>query len=979
MNAIFRRRLLASSLLISVVTFASPAVAQDAAQDAPAPADEVVVTGSRIARPNLEQSNPVSVISADEIAFQQPVSAEEFLRELPGAVANIGPGVNNGTNGSAQLDLRGLGANRNLILIDGQRVVPASLASVTDLNLVPVALIERVDILTGGASSAYGADAVAGVVNFITRSDFAGVDISGNIGITERGDGAQYRTDVTIGANFDDGRGNAVFSVGYAKTNPIEQGSRDSGRVSLSSTTGLPQGSATATPASILSPFFGRVNATGTGFDVGPLSDYNFNPLNVYQTPFERYSLFAKANYEISDAVEIYTQGFYTKTIVDQIIAPSGTFFTNLELPLNNPFLTAAQRNTLCANFDTNTAVMGIQPIDQAACNAAGAATSPTSPGYREITTQIGRRFTEAGPRLTNFTTNTFQISGGLRGPLTDNLDWNISGLYGESERTNTSQGQGTRTRLQQALRASSTTACTVATGGCVPINLFGVEGTITPAAFNFLNVQTFNFIQTSLTQAQANISGDLGFASPFATENVGIALGVEYRKYVGSSGGDGISSIPGEVLGAGAPALPIRGEYDTREVFGEIIIPLVEDRPFFQNLTIQGGFRYSDYSTSGGNWAYNAGASWTPIDAIKFRGSYARAVRAPNLGELFQPQITGLTNRAIDPCQLALPNANATVRALCVAQLAAVGAPAGVIGSIPAPIAGQINFTSGGNQNLTPETADTYTVGVVLQPTSLITGFAVTFDYYNITVKDAISSPSQADVIDACFAQSSTTFDACQSIRRNPLTGGLSGPNDTTFGPFLGLSNLGTIKTSGFDLGVSFRKDLGFAALNMNFQGNYTLDSLFQSTPTSLNRECTSYYSVSCASIQPEYTWNLRTTLSFGGSDVSLLWRHISANEVEPLAPAPQRPVGTPTTGGPVGILPAYQRIPAYNYFDFSFQQRVTDVMRFTFTVANLFDKDPPIVGNTIGSTAYNSGNTYPSTYDAIGRRFLIGANLRF
>lgn len=959
MKQTVRTALLASTLIMGIAT---PAVAQvapaaDSTAQQPEVNDseqEITVTGSRIPRPNLESSNPVSVIGTEEIGFRQPTSVEALLRDLPGAVPNIGPGVNNGSNGSAQLDIRGLGPNRNLILIDGQRTVPASLGGVTDLNIIPIALLQRIETLTGGASVAYGADAVAGVTNFITRTDFSGVDIGLNSGITERGDGFNMRADLTLGANLADNRGNVVLSLGYTKADAIQQGERPYGRASLSSVTGRPQGSGTATPASILAPFTGRVNAQGTAFEVGPLSDYNFNPLNVYQTPFERYNIFGKANYEISDAVEVFAQGFFTKTIVDQIIAPSGTFFSNVQLPLSNPYLTQAMRNQLCASSNINA-------VD---CAAASAATSTTAPGYREITASIGRRFTEAGPRTTSFETNTFQVQGGARGALTSTLDWNITGIYGESERTNTSQGQGTLPRLQQALRAFNTTACTVTTGNCVPINLFGTEGTLTPAMFNFLNVTTFNFIQTSFTSLQGTVAGDLGFSSPFAAENIGVAVGVEYRRYAGSSGGDGISSQPGAVLGAGAPALPITGEYDTREVFGELNVPLISDRPFFDSLTLEGGFRYSDYSLSGGNWAYRGGLTWAPVSELKLRGSYARAVRAPNLGELFQPQVTFLTNRAIDPCQGAVTNQG--VSALCAAQLALVGAPASLLGNIPAPVAGQINATQGGNLGLTPEYADTFTVGGVLQP-KLFDGFALTVDYYKIKVTDAISTPSQADIIDGCF--NGTNAAACDLIRRNPLTGGLSGPNDTTFGPFLGLSNLGTIRTSGIDVGASLRQELGFARLDLNFLGNYTFDSQFQATPTSVNRDCVGLYSVSCASIQPEYSWNLRGTLSFeGGTVTSLRWKHLSESNVEPAS-----------SGGPASVFAAYRRIPAFNYLDLTLQQAVGDTMTFTFTVTNLLDKDPPIVGNTIGSTAFNSGNTYPSTYDPIGRRFNVGVNLRF
>lgn len=954
----------AATVALTVAMLSGAAQAQTAAA---APAEEtIIVTGSRIARPNLEQSSPVTVIDAAELAFRQPINAEEFLREVPGVVPNIGAAVNNGANGSAQLDLRGLGVNRNLILIDGRRVVPSTNAGVVDLNLVPVALIERTDVFTGGASSVYGADAVAGVVNFVTKRDFSGVDSTTSFGLSSRGDGQIFRTDLTIGANFDDGRGNVVVSMGYSDTQPVLQGDRGFASVARSSVTGAPQGSLTATPASIQSPFIGRVNATGTAFDIGTLSDYNFQPLNVFQTPLERYSLFTKANYQVTDRIEVYAQGMYVRSVIDQQIAPSGSF-SQINLPLNNPFLTATMRNQLCAAFDTAPTVDGLQPIGQADCDAAGAAASPTAPGYREIPATVNRRFTEGGPRRTNFSTNTFQFTAGARGPLTENLEWDAYWSYGESDRTNTSSNQGTQSRLQQALRANNRTTCTVTTGGCVPINLFGIDGSITPEMLGFVTAtNTFAFNKQQFTTVVGSVSGDLGFSSPWANEAVGVAAGIEYRKYKGKSGGDGISAIPNEVLGAGAAALPVTGSYDTKEVFGEIIVPIVEDVPFIQSLTFEGGVRYSDYSTSGGNWAYKAGGSWVPVEGFKVRGNYARAVRAPNIGELYQPNVTQLSNRATDPCQSSLITAAA--RPLCLAQLAAVGASAGLINSIPAPSAGQINVTTGGNPDLDPEVADTYTIGAVFTPT-FAPGFAATVDYYTIKVTNAITTPTQADVIDACFAQTDPNFGQCQLISRNPLTGSLSGPNNTTFGPFLGLSNLGTIRGSGIDFGLNYRVDAGFANLSFALNGAYTISSQFQATPTGINRECVGYYSVSCASPFPEWSWTFRTTASFQtGTDVTLRWRYIDSLQVEPLA-----------NPNPNSVFDDYESISAFSYFDLGVSQQIGEHFRLTLTIDNLFDKTAPVVGNTIGATAFNSGNTYPSTYDAIGRRYRLGLNLRF
>ncbi|MFN3945738.1 MAG: TonB-dependent receptor domain-containing protein [Allosphingosinicella sp.] len=972
-NTLIKRSLLASTILGLSGMVAAPALAQSAGQPVEAQPDvidspttgAIVVTGSRIARPNLEQSSPVTVVDAAEISLSQPISAEEFLRELPGTVPSIGPAVNNGTNGSAQLNLRGLGPNRNLILMNERRVVPATLAGVVDLNIIPVALLERVDVFTGGASSVYGADAVAGVVNFITRRNFAGIDINANYGITERGDGSSYRVDLTTGANFDDGRGNAVLSVSYSNTNPVLQGARAVGTVSRSSATGNPQGSATATPASILFPVVGRFEGGSILTGAANLANYNFNPLNVFQTPLERWSVFGQARYEISPAIEVFTEAFYVNSEVDQQIAPSGSFFTDLQVPLNNQFLTPTQRLQLCQAFFQVPAPTATNA--NATRNSTPEECAPRIAAGEEVTTQIGRRFTEAGPRRTNYLTHTFQVVAGARGPLTPTLNWEISGQYGESDRQNTSFGQGLRDSLQAGVRG-----CPAGSPpGCVPINIFGPEGTFTQAMFDFINIPTFAFINTELAAAQATVSGDLGWGSPLAVEPIGVAVGLEYRRYGGSSGGDAVSRTPGAVLGAGAASLPITGEYDAREAFAELVIPLIEDS-FIHNFTIEAGARYSDYSTSGGNWTYKVGASLMPIRDIKLRGVYSRAVRAPNIGELFQPQVTFLTNRTTDPCAEGGPVGNAALTARCIAQ----GATAAQIGNIPQPVAGQINATGGGNPNLLPETATTITAGVVLQPTFL-PGTAFTADFFDIKVRDYVSAPSQADVIDACLTGGDLA--ACALTKRNPLTGGLSGPNDTTPGPFLGSSNLGRLETNGFDFGASFRRDLGFARLNLNGNATWTRKFLFQATPTSINRDCLAHYSVSCDPPLPKWTWNVRTTLSFAQTDVSLLWRHLSSVSVEPPAPNPQLPTGTPTTGGPATVFPAYQRIPSADYFDLSIQHAIADNMRMTLTVQNLLDRDPPDVGNTVGSTTYNSGNTYPTMYDALGRRYTVGVNLRF
>jgi outer membrane receptor protein involved in Fe transport len=901
-------------------------------------------------------------------------SVEDVLRDIPGSSPSVGSQVGNGGNGGANVDLRGLGSNRNLVLIDGNRVVPATLGGVVDTNIIPIALLERVDVFTGGASTVYGADAITGVVNFVTKDDFAGIDMNLGYGITEQGDGAQFRTDITIGGNFDDGRGNAVLSVGYTEVDEVYQGARDFAFESLSGTTGLPQGSTTSVPITFRAPIIGQLDIP-TGSVLSAANTYNFSPLNLFRTPLRRFSMYGKGRYDISDNIEAYASGLFAKSTVTFLAAPTGIFANPLLLPLSNPFLPASTRNQLCAS-DANATLAGVQAfLTPTECAAAAAATSATSPNYKEISITSERRFTELGPRSTEWTTTTFQLNAGLRGALTDTLNWDFRGSYGESERI-TESLSGSTAAVQQAIRATNTTTCTVTTGGCVPLNIFGPEGSITPAMGDFIKITTFQFVKTSYAGVEGGVSGDVGFASPLASTPIGIAVGGEYRKFTGESFGDAISRQAGAVLGAGAAALPVAGQYDSYEAYGELIVPLIEDKPFFKSLTLEAGVRYSDYSTSGGNTTWKAGGSWEPIDMIKFRGMFSRAVRAPNIGELFQPQVVALATLSADPCQgqntsAAGTNYNArlaneaALRALCVAT----GVPAGALGSgsIPAPSSGQIQSTQGGNPLLDPETATTITAGVLVRP-DFVPGLTISADWYSIKVKDAITTPSVLDVVNGCYSTAlnpslASTAASCALIGRNATTGRLDGAAVDTRGVFLGLSNQGRLETSGIDVNMNYRRDLGFATFSYALNANYTFENKFQATPASVNRECIGYFSSSCNIISP-FTLNQRTTVAFDGIDVSLNWRHQSAVEREPLASA---------------ILPAFSKIPAYNYFDLGFGANILENVKINLAVTNLFDKQPPITGNSVGTVAFNAGNTYPSNYDPLGRRFNVGVNLRF
>jgi len=1029
----------AAPLVLGVALVSAPAYAQD---EGATSSSEIVVTGTLIRNPNLESASPVTAIGADEIDMQQANVAEELLRELPGVTPSIGSAVNNGNGGASFVNLRNLGSNRNVVLIDGVRLAPAELQGRFDLNNIPLALIERVDVLTGGASTTYGADAVSGVVNFITKRNFAGIEANVSNQITERGDGHTLRADVTIGANFDDGRGNAVFSIGYQESDPIYQGGREHGLYALSSSSGGAGGSGTAVPSRFSLPGEGtrQVNADGTGFRPGTsFTAYNFNPYNVYQTPFKRFNMYGAANYEISDALEVYTRGVFSKNTVSTIIAPSGAFGIGVNIPLSNPYLTDGLRNAFCASNvnagaddpDTDVVEGYVPRFTQAECDAAATA-QPGDAAYREIglnnafvpydvngdgvidtdpdtgaetegyssnpATSLFRRATEVGPRISEYTTTFFDYRLGFRGGITDTISWDVFGSYGESENIQVINGYTLNSRVRDSLMATNTSSCLPGTAdGCVPIDWFGPEGNAswTPEAIDFLNEVSTVRTKTSMAQARAMISGDFGVASPMASDPISFAVGGEYREYKASQASDTLAA-GGDLGGAGGAAPNIKGGFNVYEAIGELIVPLVQDKPFFEDLTIEGGIRYSSYKVDApGNPSYNTttwkvGGSWSPVSDIKIRGNYARAVRAPNISELFSPVNTGLTNLQDDPCAtrddngaVIRPNPTGELRAICLAQ----GATSSNVDAIAQPISGQANATGGGNLNIGPEIGKTWTVGVVLQP-SFVPKLSLSVDYYHIKITGAITEPTPGDAITACFGEDSSSpaagaslTAACTSIRRDPLTGGLNGDPNTTPGLFLTTSNLGTLETSGIDVNLNYARDVGFANLSFAGQLNWTEQSKFRSTPTSpINRDCVGYYSADCEQPIPEWQWSLRTSLAFDDFDVSLLWRHIGGTKYEYYD---TNPLFEGTLGASAGSLAGKQvnfnRIKAYDYFDLTTRFNVLENLTVTVGVQNLFDKKPPLVGGEAGSTSYNSGNTFPSTYDSIGRRYVAAARVRF
>ena len=977
----FKRTQISSGVLVALggalLFGAVPAYAQSV--------ERVEITGSRIKSLGAASNSPITSVNLAEINSSQPIAVEEVIRGLPAAIPAIGPGTNNGSGGIATIDLRGLGPQRTLVLINGRRAVPADLTGRVDTNAIPVALLERIDLVTGGASAVYGADAVSGVVNFVLRKNFSGVEAQTTYGVSEQGDAKRYRTDLTVGSNLADGRGNVALSFGTTRTNPLTQGERPIGQSSVNSITGLLGGSAITVPAvlggipaslagnQIVDVTAGNLRAYNPNVDA-----YNFNPLNYFITPMERTQMAAIGRFTINDFAEAYAELNHTKSKVTLNLAPTGTFasagFPNWRLPIGNPTIPDAMRAQLCAAFiaGENAKLTATPPgVPNAALIAALQPANCVAGNPQEVTLNISRRLVENGPRINDFDNTSSQWTAGLRGsvPFLDSWSYDAHLSKGTSNQLSTRVNWGSASRLQQALRSVNPTTCTVTTGGCVPINVFGAAGSVTPAMLAFFNQTAIQ--STSVTQSvkSASVNGDLGVVkSPFAKAPVSLAVGLEERTMSAGNLSDGPSQLNGEVLGTGAPLPDRRGELSLKEGFVETVIPLVSGITGLNSLNLEGGYRDSKFKTLAGSQSYGSwkyGLDYSPVKGLRFRAMQQRATRSPNINELYQPIVSGLSNRPVDPCQLALVSAaNANTAGTLDNLCRVTGVPLSQFGNVPAPAAGQISNTSGGNPNLSPEEADTTTIGLVWEP-EFIRGLSITLDHYKIKIDKAVSSATTNQVIDGCYtAALNPGFSAgnpfCGLIVRNVTTGSLNG----SAGVITQTSNLGTVDTEGFDLGISYRLQLqSWGRLDLGLQATQVVKNGFQSLPSLARIECAGLNGPDCGGPTSKMKWSQRTTWNWGDFTAGYNWRYVGKSAVQ----------GAPQT------LPQFATIKAFNYVDLSFAWQATKNLRFSLAVNNAGDLDPPFLGANVGTTTTNSGNTFPQWYDVVGRAFSLGATLKF
>ena len=988
-----------SALCVAVAgilgSLAAPAaMAQDA--------DEVVViTGTRIRQPGVVSSSPIYSIGAEELQRQQEPELEKILRLLPITVPSDGQNVNNGTQGAATIDLRGLGSQRNLVLVNGHRMVPFNDDGEVDTSMVPLALIERIDIITGGASAVYGSDAISGALNVILKDDFEGIDVQLSTQQTGEGDGQDRYAAVTIGTNAADGAANIVFSLGYQDRDSILLGDRPLGQLGIVTADGdgyaeylaglapaappagctgpdavAAGGSTTTLPTRVAiagGPGLGQFHNDGTL--AGNCSVFNFNPYNYYQTPLERYNGTVLATLDVSDNIEVYSTFNYGKSKVAQQVAPSGVFGNPYFTPLANPFITSQALN------DPTVGILAVANAGVAAGTVNVANTpDPGSPGdflfhnwndnnnngvvdvADDLNIQYRRRTVEFGARSEDYNSELFQALVGLRGALSDNWDYDVSFQYGESNRVLLREGYSNLTNVGNALQTTDGVTCANGDATCVPINLFGGFGAITPEMARYSSASALQQQDYEQLITSAFVTGSFpGFQLGSASNPVAFSFGLEHRdEHASLTPDECLKLAPDSCLGgAGGYLLPIDGGYDVKEAFFEMLVPIADGKRGVEGLDLELGYRNSDYDPSGSDDTWKIGMNYRPVESLLFRVMRQRAARAPNVDELVSPVVIGLDNATMDPCSIAnAANITPALRALCIST----GMSNAQVGTVEDIVSNQINIFEGTDlANLpTIEQADTTTIGFVWTPDfGNLLNPVFSLDYYDVDITNPIEEFTPQEILDACYVLAVAS--ECAKIVRVGGTVTLPGA-----GVELLTRNKIYLQAEGIELGFSFGVGLGEMG-DLQFTGNVNkyLTHEFHSLAELPVVDCNGYFGTSCQNARPEMRAIERTTWNYNDLSVSAQLRYIGPVDRE----LPES----------ASSFPNFRHIGGRTYIDLYASYRFADKYNLSFGAMNVTDKGPPVVGNEAGSTDFNSGNTFPSTYDTLGRLYTVQLNMQF
>lgn len=938
---------------------------------AQAAAERIEITGSRIKTISLEGTSPVTVLGAAEIKVDGVRNVESFLNNLPQVFADQGGNVVNGSTGTATVNLRGLGSDRTLVLVNGRRMPMGSPNNTSpDLNQIPAGLIKRVEVLTGGASAVYGSDAVAGVVNFIMNDKFEGVQFEFNhsffnhkqqnaagVGdlVAARGaanpnefkvpgnksaDGKSTNLSLLLGSNFADNKGNATVYFNYKKDDALLQSERDFSACTVSSgAAGFScGGSGTNATGRITNLTSGAVytNAdnAGTARPYTGADAYNFGPLNYYQRPSERYGFTAFANYEVAPQAKVYGEFSFHDDLTVAQIAPGGAFGSVHTVNYDNPLLSASWRSAL-----------GL-----------------AAPGdSTDIVLQ--RRNVEGGGRQSEFRNTSFRSLVGVKGELGK---WSYD-AYAIAAKVIYSQNENNYflspriDRAMDVVNVGGVATCQSVVDGsdpaCVPYNPWLLGG-VTKAQLDYLQTPGFRKGSTALDMQGATLSTDLGeygIKIPGTKNGIGLALGLEHRAEAIALSTDPATAA-GDLSGSGGPTKGLSGEFSVKEIFGEIRIPLIEGGFLADLLSINASARNSRYSTGIKTNTFGTGIEWAPIKEAKFRASYQKSARAPNLVELFQAQGNNLYDNDEDPCAGATPTATLT-------ECARTGVTAAQYGTIQDSPAGQYNYLAGGNPNLKAETAKSLTFGVVVTP---IKDLSLTVDYFNIKVDNTVGIIDPTTTLNNCLATGAAKF--CSLITRDSLGTLWLLPEASIVGTNL---NIGGTSTSGFDFGFNYsQKIAGFGALGVSMVGTLLSKLETEEIKDEGKYDCVGLYGANkCGSPNPKWRHKLRATWTTPWDiEMAATWRHISTVKLQATS-------DNPLLAGTVREVD--KELKAANYLDIVGAWQATKGLTVQLGINNLLDKDPPITSQL--STGQGNGNTYPSVYDALGRRIFVNATYKF
>nr|WP_274600080.1 TonB-dependent receptor [Rhodothalassium salexigens] len=926
--------------------------------------EEIVVTGSRIARSTATTPTPVTSVDAEQLALNADNRLADTLNQLPALGATRTPASTNfapqqaGTN---FLDLRRLGIDRTLVLVNGRRHVGSDPGSAAvDTNTIPTALVERVEVITGGASAVYGADAVSGVVNIILKDDFEGLKFDGQLGISDEGDGESQKISVTAGTNFDDNRGNIYFNATFDNSEEIngaDRNWRDASRrfAPNPDDTGPNDG----IPDQILFEDTGFISTAPGGRVIGPDGQvfeanggpFTFNdngdlvaqdlgnliapslssggdtvdlaPFDFIQVPVERLLLSGGVRYAFSDKHTFFADAKFAQTTASTAGQPSFSLpsVEPIFLQADNPFVPQELRDILAA-----------EDLD----------------GFF-----VGRTHVDHGQSRSKSDRDTIQLYLGFEGAISSNLDYSVHYQYGRSDITTKFINQQVPSRFQQALDAvrdpqTGEIVCRDPSGGCKPLNVLGPQAASQSAlAFAYTDFLTEGLVEQNVVNA--TVTGDTADLLELPGGPVGFAGGFEYRTERAETE-EGFLRNTGDIF-ASPPIGNIEGDFDVWEVFGEVNLPLVRDLPLAEEINLDGAIRYGDYSTIGGTTAWKVSADWAPTADLRFRGAFSVAVRAPNVGELFGP--TDVNNIfLIDPCDAAnLANGSRSRPDNC----AALGLPA----DFDSQSQNRTNTViTGGNPNLTEEKADTITVGAVFTP-RFLPGLTLAVDYWDIKITDAVNSfPAQA-IVNNCVDAESIDNPFCDQVRRQ--TNGNFDAIESR------LINVAKLEASGIDFDARYIIDLAGTTANAvpgsleaSFVGTYldTLAFFGQENTTTPDREAGELG-------DPEFSFTSRLSYYWHNWTFSLEERFLSSMRSD-LGEVPEARAPNSTD--------------AEWYTDINIRYQIVEGTSVFFSVDNLLDNDPPLLAQVPETRGFlTNGRNDVGLFDQVGRFFRLGASVSF